>query len=65
VEQDHRFIKHRVNPGLGFGVFHTAQRATTGHDAMHMLRKGQLEGQAKGDILARNPVINQMFGLAA
>jgi hypothetical protein len=32
---------------------------------MHILRKGQLEGVAKGDLLAQNCVINQLFGLAA
>jgi hypothetical protein len=32
---------------------------------MHMLRKGQIEGLAKGDILAQKRVINQLFGLAA
>jgi transposase, IS6 family len=26
AEQDHRFVKWRVNPGLGLGAFHTAQR---------------------------------------
>jgi transposase, IS6 family len=65
VEQDHRFVKHRVNPGLGFGAFHTAQRTIQGYEAMHRLRKGQLEGVAKGDVLAQNHVINQLFGLAA
>jgi transposase, IS6 family len=65
VEQDHRFIKRRVNPGLGFGAFHTAQRTIQGYEAMHMLRKGQLKGLAKGDVLAQNRVINQLFGLAA
>jgi transposase-like protein len=65
IEQDHRFIKRRVNPGLGFGAFCTAQRTIQGYEAMHMLRKGQLEGIAKGDVLAQNRVINQLFGLAA
>jgi hypothetical protein len=32
---------------------------------MHMLHKGQLEGLAKGDVLAQNQVINQLFRLAA
>jgi hypothetical protein len=32
---------------------------------MHMLRKGQLEGVANGDVLAQNRVINRLFGLAA
>jgi IS6 family transposase len=65
VEQDHRFVKGRVNPGLGFGAFHTAQRTIQGYEAMHMLRKGQLEGVTKRDVLAQNRVINQLFGLAA
>jgi IS6 family transposase len=65
VEQDHRFVKRQVNLGLGFGGFHTAQRTIHGYEAMHMLRKGQLEGIAKRDVLAQNHVINQLFGLAA
>jgi IS6 family transposase len=65
VEQDHRFVKRRVNSGLGFGAFATAQRTIQGYEAMHMLRKGQIEGLAKGDVLAQNRVINQLFGVAA
>jgi IS6 family transposase len=65
VEQDHRFIKRRVNPGLGFGTFSTAQQTIQGYEAMHMLRKGQFERLAKGDVLAQNRVSNQLFGLAA
>jgi transposase, IS6 family len=65
VEQDHRFMKRRINPGLGFGAFATAQRTIQGYEAMHMLRKGQIEGVAKGDVLAQNRGINQLFGLAA
>jgi transposase, IS6 family len=30
IEQDHRFVKRRVNPGLGFGAFATAQRTIQG-----------------------------------
>jgi transposase, IS6 family len=65
LEQDHRFIKRRVNPGLGFGAFDTAQRTIQGYEAMHRFRKGQLEGVTKGDVLAQNRVINQLFGVAA
>jgi transposase, IS6 family len=65
VEQDHRLVKRRVNHGLGFGAFHTAQRTIQGDEAIHMLRKGQIKGVAKRDVLAQNRVINQMFGLAA
>jgi IS6 family transposase len=65
VEQDHRIVKRRVDPGLGFGAFATAQRTLQGYEALHMIRKGQLEGIAKGDVLAQNRVINQLFGVAA
>jgi transposase, IS6 family len=65
IEQDHRCVKRRVNPGLGFGAFHTAQRTIQGYEAIHMLRKGQMEGIAKRDVLAQNRAINQLFGLAA
>jgi transposase, IS6 family len=65
VEQDHRFVKRRVNPGLGFGTFATAQLTIQGYEAMHMRHKGQLEGLTKGDVLAQNRVINQLFGVAA
>jgi transposase, IS6 family len=65
VEQDHRFVKRRVNPGLGFGAFATAQRTIHGYEAMHMIRKGQIEGTAKRDVLAQNRVIDRLFVLAA
>ena len=65
VEQDHRFVKRRVNPGLGFGSFTTAERTLQGYEAMHMLKKGQLAGMAKRDVLTQNWAINQLFGLAA
>ena len=58
-------MKRRVNPGLGFGTFATAQRTIQGYEVMHMLRKGQIEGMVKGDVLAQNRPINQLFGLAA
>jgi hypothetical protein len=32
---------------------------------MHKLRKSQLKGMAKGDVLAQNHVLNQLFGVAA
>ena len=47
VEQNHRLMKRRVNPGLGFGAFHTAQRTIQDYKAMHMIRKRQLQGSPK------------------
>src|SRR5262245_47646431 len=37
VEQDHRFLKRRVNPGLGFGSYRTAWRTIQGYEAMHRI----------------------------
>jgi transposase, IS6 family len=65
VEQDHRFLKRRVNPGLGFGSFPTAWRTVQGYEVMHMLRKGQFQGIKRGDVLMQNHAIAQMFGLVA
>ena len=65
LEQDHRFVKRRVNPGLGCGAFTTAQRTIQGYEVMHRLHKGQIEGMATRDVLTQNRVINQRFGLAA
>ena len=50
IEQDHRFIKRRTNPGMGFWSLDTAWRTLQGYEAMHQLRKGQVKGTTKGDI---------------
>ena len=50
VEQDHRFIKRLVKPGLGFFSIETAGRTLQGYEVMNMLRKGQILGVNKGDI---------------
>jgi transposase, IS6 family len=65
IEQDHRFVKRRVNPGLGFGAFSTVERTIQGYEVMHMLRKGQFRGMATGDVLAQKRIINQLFEMAA
>ena len=64
VEQDHRFIKRRVNPGLGFGSFRTAWRTLRGFEIMNAIRKGQLQGADRGDIVSQNRLIAQVFDLA-
>jgi transposase-like protein len=65
IEQDHRFIKRRVKPGLGFGSYPTAWRTIQGYEAMHMIKKGQIEGIEKNNIQAQNQFIDDLFGLAA
>jgi transposase-like protein len=63
VEQDHRFIKRLVNPGMGFGSFNTARRTLRGYEAMNMIRKGQIQGVAKRDIQAQVGFVYQIFGV--
>jgi len=62
VEQDHRFIKQLTKAGLGFGSFNTARRTIRGFEAMTMIRKGQVEGVAKGDVLAQAELVSLIFG---
>ncbi len=65
VEQDHRFIKRRVKSGLGFGSFNTARRTLKGYEAMSMIRKGQINDVARGDVLGHISFINEIFGVTA
>ncbi|NOC83128.1 IS6 family transposase [Ruegeria sp. HKCCD6428] len=41
VEQDHRFIKRRTRPMLGFKAFASASATLAGIEVAHMIRKGQ------------------------
>jgi IS6 family transposase len=65
VEQDHRFIKRRVNPGLSFFSFNTARRTIGGYEVMNMIRKGQVEGIGKGDIRGQVRFVADLFNVAA
>src|SRR5215510_10759460 len=61
LEQDHRFIKRRVNPGLGFFSFNTARRTISGYESMNVIRKGQIEGVGKGDIRGQVRFVSNLF----
>jgi transposase, IS6 family len=65
IEQDHRFIKRRVNSGMGFWSFDTAWRTLQGYKAMHQLRKGQIKGTSRVDINSQVRFVSRAFGLAA
>jgi len=65
IEQDHRFIKRRISPGLGFFSFKTAGRTIRGYEAMRMVRKGQVEGIGKGDIQGQVRFVSNLFMIAA
>jgi transposase-like protein len=65
IEQDHRFIKRRVRPGLGFGSYETAWCTLQGYEAMNMIRKGQVKHTEKYNIRSQNQFIAGLFGLTA
>ncbi|GHO63666.1 IS6 family transposase [Ktedonobacter sp. SOSP1-52] len=50
IEQDHRFLKRLVKPGLGFFSFETAWRTLQGYEVMHMFRKRQVRGVSEEDV---------------
>ena len=43
VEQEHRFIKKRVRPMLGFKSFYSAKRTLASIESVHMIHKKQLQ----------------------
>ena len=44
VEQDHRFIKKRTKPMLGFKSFNSAKITIAGIENIRMIQKGQIIG---------------------
>jgi IS6 family transposase len=62
IEQDHQFIKKRINPMLGFKSFETAKKTIQGIETMHMIKKGQVKLK---NLSAPNNVqlFNQIFGV--
>jgi len=65
IEQDHRFIKRLVKPGMGFFSIETAGRTLQGYEVMNMIRKGQMRRVGKGDINWQVAFIASLFGVAA
>ena len=58
-------MQAEAEPGLGFYSYPTAWRTIQGYEAMHMIRKGQIQGAGKGNIQAQNQFIAGLFGLGA
>ncbi len=65
VGQDHRRVKRRTGPMLGFRSFWTARRTLAGVEAMGMLAKDQVRGVLGDDMPAQRVFAHQVFGLAA
>jgi transposase-like protein len=64
VEQDHRFIKKRVRPMLGLKSFRTAKQILAGVEAMHMIRKEQIDLRDQS-VQNQKEFIHRLLGLAA
>ena len=64
MEQDHRFIKRRVLPMLGFESFDTATSILSGVEAMHMIKKEQIDLRDQS-VQNQKEFIHQLFGLTA
>ncbi|WP_412524069.1 IS6 family transposase [Burkholderia sp. S-53] len=60
VEQDHRAIKRRTRPMMGFKDFHCARILLGGIEVMHMIAKGQMKVVHKSQTAAE-----QFYALAA
>jgi len=48
------------------GLAHSTRlwRSRRGYEAMNMIRKGQVQGFEKGDILSQVEFVSQIFGVA-
>ena len=60
VEQDHRAIKRRTRPMMGFKDFRCARIILSGIEIMHMIRKGQMTGHGVAQTAAA-----QLYSLVA
>jgi transposase, IS6 family len=64
IEQDHRFIKRLVKPGMGFFSFETAWRTLQGYEMINMVRKGQVQGVEKGNVRGQMALVAKLFEVA-
>ncbi|KKB96490.1 hypothetical protein SZ25_00422 [Candidatus Arcanobacter lacustris] len=65
VEQDHRFIKRRTKPALGYKSFNGAKQTITGIEITHMIKKGQLKSNNNHNININKSIFNDFMSLVA
>ena len=65
IEQDHRRIKRRTRPMLGFKRLAIAPCALAGVKAVAMLAKGQVRAVRPADVPAQRAFVLRLFGVAA
>ena len=63
IEQDHRFIKRKIRPMLGFDSFKTAEKTICGIETLHMIKKGQVEEIQC--VLSEVEFFNKIMGISA
>jgi DDE domain len=64
VEQDHRRVKRRTGPMLGFQGFWTARRTLAGIATMAMLGKGQVRAVPANDLPAQRAFVHGSSALS-
>jgi transposase-like protein len=57
IEQDHRCVKQRVRPMLGFQRFDHATITITGIELIHQIKKGQFDVSALCAPQTRTPLV--------
>lgn len=65
IEQDHRFSKKRIRSSQWLQTFRTAEATIDGYESIHMIRKGQIKGVGRKDVLSQKMFIEGLFGIAA
>ena len=65
IEQNHRFLKWVTRAGMGFRSYPTAWRTIQGYETMRIIRKGQVRGAPKGDVVSQVRFVQCVFGLGA
>jgi transposase-like protein len=65
IEQDHRFIKKKVQASQCFRRFHTAERTLEGIEAANMMRKSQVKRLTGGDSQGQAKCVASLFQIAA
>jgi transposase-like protein len=54
VEQDHRRVKHRIAPMLGFKRFDTATITISGIELAEKIKKGSVQDRKAGEEIGRS-----------
>jgi transposase-like protein len=65
IEQDHRAIGRRWRAAQCFRSFHPAERTLGGIEALHMLRKGQVNRLDGRDSVGQAKLVRSHFSVAA